>query len=170
MRMDESAINGGVGLRKEIFAWFGAAAYAANCLEVELISLILLTARLKGSLLTVDNHYALDALLRRKTLGILIQEVKKHITLGEGFEETLGEALEKRNYLAHHFFYKHSTDLLSPEGCGKMLDELKKLHNSFKEADQVAETIHRLMRRLAGWSENDMQTEVDRFVGRHMKW
>jgi hypothetical protein len=35
-----------VARRKEVFAWFGAAAYYAQCFEVELHSLLLLTYRL----------------------------------------------------------------------------------------------------------------------------
>ena len=43
----------------------------------------------------------------KKTLGILIGELKKHANLDEAGSRILREALMQRNYIAHHFFNRN---------------------------------------------------------------
>ena len=150
-------------LRKEIFAWFGGAAYAAQCFEVELCILILLTHRLRTPQLTPEQLDEIDMKLSKGTLGNLLSELKRHLVIHPDFQAMLDGYLSKRNYLMHHFFLHHDKDLLSRKGCEKMIEELKDLHSSLKEADGIAQTISRNVRKHLGISEAEIQvlTEAD---------
>ncbi|HUV29894.1 MAG TPA: hypothetical protein VMY05_02200 [Acidobacteriota bacterium] len=35
------------------------------------------------------------------------------------------QALERRNYLFHEFFFQHETELCNDEGCRKLLEEMR---------------------------------------------
>jgi hypothetical protein len=110
----------------EVFRDFGYAAFAAQMLESTLIT-ILLTAEHEG-IATFRKKTGLesDPFLSQKTLGALIAELKK-VGLDEHSIEMLGDALQARNFLMHHFFTQHAEDFATPEGRGRMLAELQEL-------------------------------------------
>jgi len=65
----------------------------------------------------------------RHTLGRLIDELKKHGDLNQGFTDTLSEALAARNYIAHHFFIRSVGAFRDEAGCVsalQLLDERTK--------------------------------------------
>ncbi|MFY9270466.1 MAG: hypothetical protein WAO55_12060 [Candidatus Manganitrophaceae bacterium] len=147
----------GSELRKEVFAWFGGAAYAAQRFEVELCILLLLTHRLKNPSLTPEQMDHIDTKLSKKTLGILLSELKKHTVIHPNFQMILDSYLARRNYLMHHFFFDHGQDLLSRDGCDKMTEELKGIYALLKEADEMAKTMSRNVRKYFGISETEIQ-------------
>jgi len=148
------------GIRKDVFAWFGAAAYAAQCFEVELCILLLLVRRLKNPSATPQELDELNDRLSKKTLGALLRKLGKHLEIHPDFKAMLDGYLDKRNYLMHHFFSDHSTYLLTRNGCQKMIDELKEYHTALKEADSIAQTMSKNMRKHLGISEDDIQALV----------
>ncbi len=151
-------------LRKEVFAWFGGAAYAAQCFEYELCILILLHHRLTNPNLTIDELDHIDLKLSRKTLGALLRELKSYLVIRPEFEKMLNEYLDKRNFLMHHFFSEHAHNLQSPAGCQKMIKELQATYNSLKEADAIAQEMSRNVRKHLGISEQ----EVEAWIQAHM--
>ena len=65
----------------------------------------------------------------RQTLGRLIDELKRHGDLNQGFTDTLSEALAARNYIAHQFFIRNVGAFRDEAGCGsalRLLDERTK--------------------------------------------
>ncbi len=153
-------------LRKDVFAWYGGAAYAAQLFEQELIILLILTARLENRALPSNTIEDLDEWLSKKTLGGLLRELKKKFTLAPDFERLLNEYLEKRNFLAHRFFVDHATDLLSRSGCERLVEELKGLSSDLREADLIAQTMSRNVRAALGISEAALDAEVKRYMDR----
>ena len=150
--------------RKEVFAWFGSAAYAAQCFEVELCILILLTHRLRTPQLTPEQLGEIDIKLSKNTLGGLLSELKKHLIIHPDFKTMLDGYLSKRNYLMHQFFFHHGGDLLSRKGCEKMIEELKNLYSSLKEADEIAQTMSRNVRKHLGISEANIQVLTEKHI------
>jgi len=108
---------GYVDRRKEVFAWFGGAAYYAQCFEVEIQSILLLTYHLNHPTALVSELDAVDLRLSSKNLGWLLQELERRFTLHPGFLKLLTTYREKRNYLMHRFFFENARALLSPQGC-----------------------------------------------------
>jgi hypothetical protein len=151
-------------LRKEVFAWFGSAAYAAQCFEVELCILFLLTHRLNNPELTPEQMDRIDTKLSGKTLGTLLSDLRKHLVIHPDFQTILDSYLTKRNYLMHHFFFDHGKDLLSREGCNKMIEELTALHASLKEADEIVQTMSQNVRKHLGISESEIQSLTEAHI------
>ena len=150
--------------RKEIFAWFGAAVYYVQCFEVELTILLCYCAIFKDKNLAPENMEEIDTKLSKKTLGFLIKELKKHLEIAPELENLLNKYLQKRNYLIHHYFYENSMRMLSCSARGKMLNELKSLSNTFKEANLIAEKMSKNLRKILGIDEGKIQTMVSRFI------
>lgn len=144
-------------IKKEVFAWFGGAAYAAQCFEVELCTLLLLVHRLKNSSATPQQLDDLDTKLSKRNLGTLLRELAKHLTIHPDFQALLDNYLDRRNYLMHRFFFDHASDLLSPAGCQKMISELRDIHASLNEADQIAQVMSANIRKTLGMSQDQIQ-------------
>ena len=71
-----------IELRKEMFAWYGAAMYAAQLFEVELVILLLALKRLRDPESEPSDYKSLDEMLSRKTLG---NKPKKPLRLQDTF-------------------------------------------------------------------------------------
>jgi hypothetical protein len=69
----------------------------------------------KCKILTPDEYDDFQQKLSKRTLGQLIRELKKKITVEHNAEILLQDALDKRNYLTHHFFKEHSYDFGNAE-------------------------------------------------------
>jgi hypothetical protein len=162
--------------RKDVFALFGGAAYHAQCFEVELQILLLLTYRLNHPNASVSDLDGVDVRLSNKNLGALLRELGKSLTLHPEFSALLNTYREKRNYLMHRFFFDNARKLFSPQGCDAMVEELGELSRVFQEADAIAQEMSKRMRTLAGWSEEQIEaliraelskdTERDEMIGR----
>jgi len=146
--------------RKEVFAWFGGAAYHAQCFEVALQSLLLLAYRLNCPGTLASDLDDVDVRLSSKNLGWLLRELEKYFTLHSEFSDLLNTYREKRNYLMHRFFFDNARKLLSPLGCDVMVNELKYLSQAFQKADAIAQEISKHLRALAGWSEEEIDALV----------
>lgn len=155
-------------IRKDVFTWFGGAAYAVQCFEVELCTLLLLVRRLKNPSTTPQQLEDLDTKLSKKTLGRLLLELGKHLTVHPDFQAMLNSYLDRRNYLMHRFFFDHALDLLSSTGCQMMVSELRDIHASLKEADQIAQAMSANVRKKLGISEDQIlalvSAELQRFT------
>lgn len=158
--MTESDAEG----RKEVFAWFGGAAYQAQCFEVELHTLLLFVHQLKSSTMTTDGLKQIDTKLSKKNLGFLIQELKRNGEMHPDFEMLLNEYREKRNYLMHTFFFENSLKLLSKEGCEVMVEELQGIANSLREADEIATLMSKNVRELLGLDEQSVEEYVRKTI------
>ena len=147
--------------RKEVFAWFGGAVYAAQCFEVELCILLLIVRRLQAPSCTEQELEELDSKLSKKTMGALLRELGKHLTIHPDFQAMLDAYVDRRNYLMHHFFSDHSADLLTKRGCLNLIKELQDHYSTLKEADEIAQAMSKHMRKQLGIPEAELQALVD---------
>jgi hypothetical protein len=147
-------------LRKDVFAWYGGAAYAAQCFEVELTTLLLLAHRMRHPSAMPADLDSVEVKLSKLALGQLLLELKKQFVVHPEFETLLTQYLKTRNYLMHRFFFENGLRLLSPEGCRLMLTELKEMEASMREANGIADTMSRNLRKAVGISEEVLQAEV----------
>lgn len=135
--MAEWDVDADPGQIKEVYARFGLAMYQAQCLEQQL-ALILATKYGPGptKLSNVEFESVLDALFLR-TFGQLVKEIGKLASLSEDEEGRLQEALSKRNWLAHRYFYDRSIDFLSESGREMMVEELQEVSDFFHSLDEL---------------------------------
>ena len=150
--------------RKEVFAWFGAASYFAQCVEVELWIARLFLVREHEPLADEERWRRLET--ERLTMGKLLRIVKRGIELDSAGRETLIACLEKRNWLSHSYWEQRSHLLASSEGCCQAVEELASLCEMFQKGDVVAQRLSARIRARLGVSENLVRGFADEYVQR----
>src|SRR5262245_57635760 len=150
--------------RKEVFAWFGAASYYAQCVEVELwIGRLFLVRE--------DDPWPEEQKWQRieneaLTMGGLLRRGEEEIGLENTELEALQACVEKRNWLSHHYWEQRSHLLASSEGCHQAVDELRELCEIFKRCDEVACRVSARIRARVGISESLVQKLQSEYVQR----
>lgn len=150
-----------VEIRKDMFAWYGAAMYAAQLFEVELVTLLLGLKRLRAPDTKPQEYDDLDKLLSRKTLGALLKELEKHCVISQEFKNMLTNYRDKRNFLAHEFFYARANDMKSRKGLEKLMQELQVVEQQLRTADQITMKMSEDVRTASGINQKDFQTYVE---------
>jgi len=148
--------------RKELFAWYGAAMYAAQLFEVELVILLLALKRLREPETEPHEYDRLDSLLSKKTLGALLKELKKHCEIAQEFEDLLIGYRDSRNYLAHEFFYKNANAMRTRKGVETITSELQHIERQLREADMIATKMSENVRKASGIDEEAFQEHVSK--------
>ena len=111
--------------------------YQVQCLERQL-AIMLATKYRPGPVRLSRKEFdnILEALFSA-TLGQLVGKIKNITALSEDEEERLVEALERRNWLAHRYFWERSVEFLSESGRASMVKELQVAADSFGALDRV---------------------------------
>ena len=112
---------------KEVYAHFGLSMYLAQVLEHGIVNTFIfleLIPKTKGK--WDVNRF--DCYLNGefgKTLGQLISKLRSLVTINADLEALLVSALEKRNWLAHHYFRERAAQFMSASGRDLMIQELQ---------------------------------------------
>jgi hypothetical protein len=141
-----------VELRKDVYAHFGAAMYYAQCLEQSIIIAIMFIDHFPKAIkkYTSQNLWENDFdrfmdNISSKTMGRLINSLKAVDFPIDKVEVQLKDALDKRNFLAHHYFFERAIEITTDAGCIKMVDELIDIQTFFSsletEINQVTDAI-----------------------------
>ena len=149
---------------KEVYARYGLAMYQAQCVERE-IAILLATVHGPGANRMTRAEYdeLLDSLFRR-VLGNLIRRLRDATSLREDFDTFLQETLEKRNWLAHNYFWERAGHFVTEEGRTMMLDELTSIIAEFEEMDHSLHLINREWAREHGVTEEIEQEALERII------
>ncbi|MBU4346447.1 MAG: hypothetical protein KKH29_03875 [Candidatus Omnitrophica bacterium] len=141
---------------KEVYAYFGLSMYLAQVLEHGIVNTFIfleLIPKTKGKW----DFNEFDSYLNGKfgkTLGQLISKLRSLTNINDDLEALLVNALEKRNWLAHHYFRERATQFMSTSGRNLMIQELQQYQELFREADEKLETIISPLREKFGITEN----------------
>lgn len=142
-----------VAHRKSVFAWFGTAAYHAQCFEMELRSTALLWFRLMQPAASPDQVDGEDGRLVRKTMGQLLKELESAGLITTGASKELNLVLKKRNYLMHGFYFKNAACFKTSASRDAVIAELQSLSDEFKIADDATSELTKRLQRKLGWSD-----------------
>lgn len=66
----------------------------------------------------------------------MIAQIKKSVDLPDDFEKKLADALKKRNFVAHHYFWNRAMKMSHTRGQEEMIAELSQLSTYFQEMDK----------------------------------
>ena len=91
---------------KEVYAFYGLTMYAAQCLEKGLVHLAFSYLLSEKEILTRDEWDNLFADVNKKTFGRLLNIISKTLSAPQSVFDDLKEALNKRNWLAHDYFFE----------------------------------------------------------------
>jgi hypothetical protein len=128
---------------REIFAFFGLTMYHIQCLERTLAMLSATVYNTNADHITREQFDAILESNFKKTLGQLISQIKKSVDLPDDFEKKLVNALEKRNFIAHHYFWKRKMKFSHTRGQEEMLAELTQLSTYFENMDRELTLVQR---------------------------
>lgn len=148
-------------LRKEVFAWYGAAAYYAQCIEVELVIARLFLVRRRNPQLSEAELDEIDR-DKRNTMGRLLKRLTSELDLDGAEAALLKTCVEDRNFLAHDYWYRRYGLLDTARGCHRAVDELQEMSERLKKGDTIAQGISKRIRASLGISEelcHRLQTE-----------
>ncbi|WP_343343453.1 hypothetical protein WJT74_07895 [Sphingomicrobium sp. XHP0239] len=131
----------GMANRHELYAKYGIAAEAAQLFETELGTLLLGLSGLENDWhVWPDGVAAREVLdnIDRSTLGRLLNDLKRYITIEGDLEEGFASALRARNQLMHGFFERHNFKIQTEDGRKVMIADLERLHGECFEAWRAA--------------------------------
>lgn len=156
----------------ELYAEFGMAAEKAQVLEVAAgnVALGFLAMFVKTDEITPEETEMYRAIVdevNRKTFGSLLKHLKKTMKLSDGIMRVIDEALERRNYLTHHFFRSHNFALYSEDGRKTMMAELKMIEEKLEMAKRTLDAMVELMDQIAGRKTD--KGMIERLVARGKK-
>jgi hypothetical protein len=139
----------------DLYAQFGIAAEKAQTLELEAGNFVLTYLGLffKPGQITEQQREFLSSLvddMNHKTLGRLLKSIKGLATFDQNFLDTVESALERRNYLTHHFFRAHNFAIHSEAGRRGMIEELRKIQEEFGLAQAMLSAASGALQGLTG--------------------
>ena len=149
---------------KTVFARAGSALYHAQVLESSIEGLLVATGAVSGNIVSLAAYDEFEKKLRGYTLGRLLREFHRDATLNAKAEEIIDRALDRRNFLAHHFFKERAVEIMGREGRESMIDELVSYENLFVQANAIISVLHRALAAHLGAGNDQIQAEFDSLV------
>ncbi len=150
---------------RDVYAHFGLAVFFAQNFEKSLCNYILFQTGLTNGNITLETVDAIEKAIHKKTLGQLLKETKLIATFDDPADESLvNEALIKRNYLFHDYFWDRAVEFMSPNGREVMLGELPEFRLLFQRADTLAKAMARAAGKMLGISDDLTHAEISKMM------
>src|SRR5258706_981939 len=135
--MDSNEYDNIGEMTKEVYAHFGSAYYFSECVHKGLCTLYaLLTFRDKSDITAPRLEEKLKQAYSL-TLGQIAGKAKPY--LPDNLQADLDIVIERRNYLAHHFWFERIHLMPSLEGLEELRSELIGLANTFRKLNDDIE-------------------------------
>lgn len=167
---------------REVFAYYGRAAYAASCVEtglaialmhVELMSQVHGRARRERKAPSKAEWEAMfDAYMDKHhllTLGTLIDRFRSVHRIDPSLDDLLTESLRRRNAIAHEFFRENAVAFAHSAGRLTMIEELDRDHDLFTRTDEAVQAaVAPILPRL-GIDPETHQSQIDEISRRELE-
>lgn len=146
----------------EVFAAYGHAAYYAQLIEYDLVTLWMLDSINQGISITRDDLVQFQGEWSKKTLGALLRPLKQSALLSNdlNLEEFLEIIRETRNTLAHDFFLTVADDIRSSEGRKGAKTKLDEMAGILIKGEEFFENVLITYGRDFGIDYNAIHREV----------
>jgi hypothetical protein len=119
---------------KEVYAYFGKAYYWGECLHKNLANYHAIVDFRSFAHITRPRFEENLKLAFSLTLGQLFSQLKNNFPME--LQETLSLAVEKRNFIAHYFWFERVHLMYSHEGITQMINELENMSELFTDIDK----------------------------------
>ena len=161
---------------RDVYAHFGLAVYLAQCLEHGIANALVFADLIPQK---ADHFPAreqwdedFDAFMGSKfqaTLGRLIEQLREVTQIEPDLEALLKRALQRRNWLAHHYFRERAEALVSQEGRRAMLEELQEAQQLFQKVDAMLFEVVRPIRERFGITDQVLEEWMQRYQAEIMR-
>ena len=126
------------GQLNAVFACFGSAAQHSYFFEAALGEFLLVYNKILKTSLTLQDLETIETKIQKKTMGALLSEFRKYVTIHDNtIEQYLDNALKKRNFLIHHFFGQREKKFQTEKGRIEMLKELVGIQKELERATDL---------------------------------
>jgi hypothetical protein len=132
-------------LIKEVYTQFGVAYYYSDCLHRALCHLHAFKPVQSAAQVTKPRVEELLANAFSLTMGQLVSDLRSHFSAE--IQNRLSAAVERRNFLAHHFWFERVHLMLTAEGLDEMTRELTEMRELFSTLEE--EVTHLLKPKMA---------------------
>ena len=147
---------------RDVYAHYGLAMYLAQTLEHGIVNaLVILRLPEKNKYTRKDIDEFMEGRFQ-KTLGALLKHLKSEVPLPPDLESTLTTALNRRNFLAHHYFREKAESSVTRNGRTQMLQELQVDQQLFEKADEQLEKALTPIRVRHGVTDGVYEAEYKR--------
>lgn len=151
----------------ELYVQFGIAAEKAQVLEVEAgnVALSYLTTWVKIEEITPEVREMFRSIVddcNRSTLGKLLKQIRSIGTFDDSIIQAVDTALERRNYLMHHFFRTHNFAIFNEAGRKEMLEELRDIQGKLDHAHAILFGISKTLDKIASIDDSSEQALIER--------
>ena len=150
---------------KEVYAHVGLAIHNAQLVEQTLVNMFI-AAKLPERDRGIDRAN-IDVFIEErysKTMGRLINDLKRVYNLSDLLIEKLNNALKIRNMLTHKFFRERATTFITSKGRDEMLHELYKINDQFGNLDKELTALYNDVSRKNGITQKMVDTEMKRLL------
>lgn len=154
---------------KEVYARFGLAVYFAQVLEHGIVNafivLDLIPSKRHLAHSRAEWESSVDVFTDKHlemTMGQMVAKLRSITKIPDDFEDSLIDAKNRRNRLAHSFFRIYAEDFFTFEGREKMIVEVDECRACFSLVDQRLEEIITPLRRNAGITDEMLEKEFKR--------
>lgn len=148
--------------RREVFALFGLSSYYAQCLERQTAIMLSTCYNREFPNATPDRRDSIYDEHFAQTFGALLRKLGKTTHVHPDLNQKLQEALKKRNWLTHHYFYDRATHILTSPGRTQMMAELTSLYKEFAELDKHLDSVMTRWCEKAGITQDKVEAEMSR--------
>ena len=150
--------------KREVFARFGCAMYYSQCFEQQIR--LMLTTMYNNRFLTVppEDRDSFYSEYLKDTLGKMVKVLGEKTKLSQALEERLKQAVDLRNWLAHHYFYERAREILTQDGRESMISELQDTADVFRVLDIEFTEVSRKWACKLGITQEDVDTEIKRYL------
>ncbi len=149
---------------KTVYAHYGLTLYLAQSLEHGLanaLGYVDLFPRKARTVRTTEEWTAeFDSFMGRnfeQTLGRLIRDLRETTTVPAELQAKLGQALTRRNWLAHHFFRERADEFVSARGRDSMIRELEEAQVLFLAAEDLLDQTFKPVREEYGFTDERLE-------------
>ena len=150
---------------KRVYEAYGLAMYQAQCLEKQL-AMVYATHSKPPRRITKEE---LEQKLTRnfeQTFGRLFGDMRRTVYLTSDFESRMQSAVDKRNWLAHDYFWDRAGHFPTDPGRETMIRELTELAEQFDTMDQQLDTVYRKWLERNGITKEHAQRALDEMIER----
>ena len=150
--------------RRETFARYGLAMYHAQCVEKSLAILVSSVFNKEFLRSAPNRRGEIQDDVFSKTIGRLLTRMRKQISVPSNLDRTLDDALQKRNWLAHDYFWERAGEVMTTRGRSKMIEELTELSDFFSRVDAHLVAIYEKWNKKVGMPQTVIDDKLMKLI------
>jgi hypothetical protein len=151
---------------KTVYAHFGLASYAAQVFERGMIFLTVVS-RVYGKerYKSQEEFESAFTVQEKNTLGKLFKILKTRVEIDEALTKRISDAINKRNWLIHGYFYDRAPEFTFTKGRKLMVKELEVMRDEFFALDTViTERFVNPLSIKAGVTDESLEKYTERMI------